>query len=95
MPRPEFDIHRVATLARLELTDDEAARYQAQLGDILTYIGKLSEYDLGDAEPTAHAMPVFDVIRPDVTAPSLTPEAALSNAPKAVAGQFQIPKVIE
>ena len=95
MPGPEIDIHRVATLARLELTEAEAARYQEQLGGILTYIGKLSEHDLGDAEPTAHALPVFDVVRPDAPSPGLTPEAALSNAPKSIAGQFQIPKVIE
>ena len=95
MSATPIDIHHVATLARLELSGDEAASYQAQLGQILTYIDQLAQHDLEDAEPTAHALPVADVVRPDTPAPGLSHAAALSNAPREVAGQFQIPKVIE
>jgi aspartyl-tRNA(Asn)/glutamyl-tRNA(Gln) amidotransferase subunit C len=95
MPSPQIDIHKVATLARLSLTNEEAAAYQAQLGGILSYIDKLSAYDLESAEPTAHAIPVFDVLRPDEPRPGFTQEAAMANAPKQFAGQVQIPNVIE
>jgi aspartyl-tRNA(Asn)/glutamyl-tRNA(Gln) amidotransferase subunit C len=95
MSAPEIDIHHVAKLARLELSEEEATRYQDQLGGILTYIDKLSEHDLEDAEPAAHALPVMDVTRPDEVAPGLSQEAVLANAPREVAGQFQIPKVLE
>ncbi|MFN0080802.1 MAG: Asp-tRNA(Asn)/Glu-tRNA(Gln) amidotransferase subunit GatC [Prosthecobacter sp.] len=91
----QIDIHHVAKLARLSLTDDEAARYASQLDGILTYIDTLTRYDLDGVEPTAHAMPVFDVLRADEARPGFTQEQALSNAPKRTADQFQIAKVIE
>jgi aspartyl-tRNA(Asn)/glutamyl-tRNA(Gln) amidotransferase subunit C len=91
----QIDIHHVAKLARLSLTDDEAGRYAAQLDGILTYIDTLTRYNLDGVEPTAHAMPVFDVLRADEGCPGFTQEQALANAPKRTADQFQIAKVIE
>jgi aspartyl-tRNA(Asn)/glutamyl-tRNA(Gln) amidotransferase subunit C len=95
MPSPEIDIQKIATLARLSLTDAEAKQYEQQLGGILSYINQLSTYDLESAEPTAHAMPVFDVLRVDESRPSFAQDEALANAPKRSMDQFQIPKVIE
>ncbi|MDB6006347.1 MAG: gatC, partial [Prosthecobacter sp.] len=46
-------------------------------------------------EPTAHAMPVYDVLRADESRPGFTQGEALSNAPKRHGDQIQIPKVIE
>lgn len=91
----QIDIHHIARLARLQLTEEEAIQYHAQLEGILSYIDTLSRYDLDEVDPTAHAMPVFDVIREDVPGHSLDKDAVLNNAPKSTAGQFQIPKVIE
>lgn len=91
----QIDIRHVAKLARLSLTEEEAGRYATQLDGILSYIDTLTKYDLGDVEPTAHAMPVYDVIRADEACAGLSLELALSNAPRRVADQFQIPKVIE
>jgi aspartyl-tRNA(Asn)/glutamyl-tRNA(Gln) amidotransferase subunit C len=65
------------------------------LDGILTYIDTLAQHDLGAAEPTAHAMPVYDVLRADVSRPGFTQEQALANAPKRSGDQIQIPKVIE
>ncbi len=94
MPSPEINIHRIAQLSRLALTEEEAARYEKQLNQILGHIDQLSSYPL-DAEPSAHAMPVFDVVRADVARPGFTQEEALSNAPRRAMDQFQIPKVLE
>ena len=94
MPAPQIDIHHIAKLSRLALTDEEAKRYEEQLNRILGHIDQLSSYPL-DAEPSAHAMPVFDVIRADVARPGFTQREALSNAPRRAMDQFQIPKVIE
>lgn len=91
----QIDIHHVAKLARLELSDEEATRYAAQLDGILTYIDTLTRYNLDGVEPTAHAMPVYDVLRADEPRPGFTQDQALANAPKRFAGQIQIPKVIE
>ena len=98
MPASEaahIDIQHVAKLARLSLTPEEAAHYEQQLDGVLAYIATLTAHDLGSVEPTSHAIPVHDVMRPDVARPGFTQEQALSNAPKRVADQFQIPKVIE
>mgnify|MGYP001297420776 CR=1 FL=1 len=94
MPAPQIDIHHIAKLSRLALSDEEAKRYEEQLNRILGHIDQLSSYPL-DAEPSAHAMPVFDVIRADVARPGFTQQEALSNAPRRAMDQFQIPKVIE
>ena len=91
----QIDIHHVAKLARLSLTEDEAGRYAAQLDGILTYIDTLTRYNLDGVEPTAHAMPVYDVLRADEARPSFTQDQALANAPKRTADQFQISKVVE
>lgn len=90
-----IDIRHVAKLARLELTDEEAKHYAQQLDGILTYIDTLTRYDLDGVEPTAHAIPVYDVLRADEPRAGFSQEQALSNAPKRVADQIQIPAVIE
>lgn len=94
MPAPQIDIHHIAKLSRLALTDEEAKRYEEQLNRILGHIDQLSSHTL-DAEPSAHAMPIFDVIRADVARPGFTQQEALANAPRRAMDQFQIPKVIE
>ena len=91
----QINIHHVAKLARLELSPEEATRYESQLDGILAYIDTLTRYNLDGVEPTAHAMPVYDVLRADEPRPGFTQEQALSNAPKRIADQIQIPKVIE
>ena len=95
MSAPAIDIQKIATLARLKLTPDEAELYQAQLGKILDYMDVLARYDLSGVEPTAHAMQEQNVLRRDEARPSFSREEALANAPKSSHGQFQIPKVVE
>jgi aspartyl-tRNA(Asn)/glutamyl-tRNA(Gln) amidotransferase subunit C len=90
-----IDIHRVAKLARLELTEEEAIHYGAQLLRVLDHMDTLAKFDLVGVEPTSHALPVYDVVRADEAHSGFTQAQALSNAPKAVLDQFQIPKVIE
>jgi aspartyl-tRNA(Asn)/glutamyl-tRNA(Gln) amidotransferase subunit C len=92
---PELNVSYVARLARLELTPDEIAEYQTQLGDVLKYVEALSQVDVSDVEPTAHASAVFNVFRDDAPTPSLTPAAALSNAPRQANGLFIVTKVVE
>ena len=66
MISPE-EVQHVARLARLHLTDEEAERMREQLDAILAYIDKLRELDVEGVEPTAHAVPLINVMRaPDV-----------------------------
>lgn len=91
----KIDIQHVAKLARLKLTDEESKHYAEQLDGILSYIDTLTKYNLEGVEPTAHAIPVYDVLRADEPRPGFSQEQALANAPKRVADQIQIPQVIE
>jgi aspartyl-tRNA(Asn)/glutamyl-tRNA(Gln) amidotransferase subunit C len=96
MPRPDdlrFD--HVANLARLALTAEEKARFAAQLGDVLAYVGQLNEVDISGIEPTAHAFPVVNVWAEDVPEPGLSVEDALRNAPQTRDNMFVVPKVVE
>jgi len=95
MSAPQLDIKYVAHLARLRLSPDEEARLGTQLGGILGYIEKLKELDVTGVEPTAHAVPLTNVTRPDEIRPSLSHEEALRNAPARTNGLFAVPKIVE
>ena len=95
MAAHDFDVKYVAHLARLSLTPEEEKKFGAQLGQILGYIEKLNQLDVSQVEPTAHAVPLINVTRPDEVRPSLSNEEALSNAPAKANGLFLVPKIVE
>ena len=95
MAAVEIDVKYVAHLARLSLTPDEEKKLGAQLGNILGYIEKLKELDVTNVEPTAHAMPMVNVTRPDEVKPSLPHDDAMRNAPAQANGLFMVPKIVE
>lgn len=90
----QIDVRYVADLARMELTDDECDTFQGQLDAILGYIDQLKEVDVTGIEPTAHASPVFDRIREDVSRKGLDQDGLLENAPDQALGQIRVPKVV-
>jgi len=87
------DVLHVARLARLELQDDEIERFREQLSAILEAVGKVSELDLADVEPTAHPLASVNVFGEDVPRPSLGRDEALANAPDPEDGFFGVPAV--
>jgi aspartyl-tRNA(Asn)/glutamyl-tRNA(Gln) amidotransferase subunit C len=91
----DFDVTYVAHLARIELTPAEERKLAAQLGNILAYIEKLKELDVSQVEPTAHAVPMLNVTRPDELRPGLSNAEALRNAPASAGGLFIVPKIVE
>ncbi len=91
----DLDIHHVAHLARIDLTEAEETQFKDQLGQILTYVDKLNELDVSDVDPTAHANPVVNVFREDTPKPSLDKKAALANAPHQANGLVMVTRVIE
>lgn len=91
----EFNVDYVAHLARIALTPEEGKKLGAQLGHILGYIEKLRELDVTQVEPTAHAVPMVNITRPDETRPSLPHDEALRNAPRQAGGLFVVPKIVE
>lgn len=95
MASAEIDVKYVANLARIALAPEEERKLGAQLGQILGYIEKLGELDVSQVEPTAHAVPMVNVVRADEIRPSLPHEEALRNAPKQSGGLFIVPQIVE
>jgi len=91
----KIDVAYVAHLARMHLSDAEKEKISAQLKDILTYMVKLNELDVSHVEPTAHAIPLTNVLRKDEVRPSIDPEKILQNAPDQARGLFIVPKIVE
>ena len=89
------DVEHVARLARLLLGLEEKERMRRELDGILTYIDKLRAVDTQSVEPTSHAVPMTNVMREDVTRPSLPQEDMLANAPDRSGDFFRVPKIIE
>jgi aspartyl-tRNA(Asn)/glutamyl-tRNA(Gln) amidotransferase subunit C len=89
------DVEHVAKLARLELSKEEQERFTGQLNAILTYAEKLNELDTEHIQPTTHVLKLVNVMRDDITRPSLSIEQVMKNAPEDEDGQFRVPAVLE
>ncbi|MHB1652693.1 MAG: Asp-tRNA(Asn)/Glu-tRNA(Gln) amidotransferase subunit GatC [Desulfitobacteriaceae bacterium] len=88
------EVEHVALLARLELTEQEMEMYTEQLNSILEYAAILEKLDTRDVQPTAHAVPIHNVLREDEVRESMGQEKALVNAPDSENGFFRVPKIV-
>ena len=88
-------VEHIAELAKLELTDEEKALFQEQLSAILEYADRLNHVDTSAVPPTPTVLPLRNVMRQDVAAPSLPPEDALANAPGTAEGCFQVQVILD
>ena len=90
-----IDIKYVADLARLELSPEQAAKLQSELGRIVEYIAELAEVDVDGVEPTAHAAMLSNVWREDVSGGSFPRQAMLANAPGTIHDELiKVPRVL-
>jgi len=89
------EVHRVAQLARLELTAEEQRELVAHLDKVLTYMEKLGELDIDGVEPTAHAVEVPSPLREDQVINHADTDALLQNAPAREADFLKVPKIID
>jgi len=89
------DVENVALLSRLEFGDAEIEKFTQQLNAILNYVEVLNKLDTSDVKPTAHVLPLQNVLRKDVVHESLPREKALACAPEVEDGYFKVPKIIE
>lgn len=86
-------VHKVATLARLKLTDAEETQYAQQLSGILDYVEQLNELDVSNVEPTTRAIDVANVVRSDKLQPWQNREELLDCAPERDGEFFRVPKI--
>jgi aspartyl-tRNA(Asn)/glutamyl-tRNA(Gln) amidotransferase subunit C len=90
------DVERIASLAHLELTDDEKHLFTRQLAEILAYAEQVQAIDTSGVPATAHVLARPRPEREDAPTSSLPVAEALANAPDAdlEAGLFKVPRVI-
>ncbi|MEV8378113.1 Asp-tRNA(Asn)/Glu-tRNA(Gln) amidotransferase subunit GatC [Kribbella sp. NPDC056861] len=88
------EVAHLARLARIELTEDELDHLAPQLEQIIGLVAQVSEVAAEDIPPTSHALPITNVMRPDVVVACLTPEQALSGAPAAEEQRFRVPRIL-
>jgi len=93
--KQKIDVGYVARLANIELTEAEKELFQGQLDQVLRYVEQLNELDVSGVEPTAHAIPVYNVFRKDEVGESLNHDDIIANAPAATDGHIRVPKIID
>jgi aspartyl-tRNA(Asn)/glutamyl-tRNA(Gln) amidotransferase subunit C len=89
------DVRWVAHLARLRLSDAELDTVARQLSTILDYVNQFQQVNTDGVEPLAHPLPIQNVFRGDETAPCLTVDEALANAPDRRGDFYGVPAVLE
>lgn len=94
MITPE-DVEHVARLARLALSEAEKRQMRDELASILAYIDTLQTLDTEGVEPTAHVLPVVNVVREDEPRPCLPAETMLANAPDRRDAFVRVPRILE
>ncbi len=87
-------VRKVASLARLELSEAEEQQFTGQLNSILDYVQQLDELDTTDVPPTTRAIEVSNITRPDRLEVFAGREAILDSAPDREEDFFKVPKIM-
>lgn len=93
--RTKIDVDKVAKLANLSLSQKEKQAFQEQLEEILSYFSQLDKLNTQNIQPIDHITGLENIEREDVTAPSLSQEDAIQNAPKTHNGFFVVDAIFE
>jgi aspartyl-tRNA(Asn)/glutamyl-tRNA(Gln) amidotransferase subunit C len=95
MPLSLEEVHRIAELARIGISDTEAHAVQSQLNDIFGLIGQMQRVNTDGVEPMTHAQGAALRLRPDKVTERDRRQEFLELAPKSEQGLYLVPKVIE
>ncbi|MDE0822568.1 MAG: Asp-tRNA(Asn)/Glu-tRNA(Gln) amidotransferase subunit GatC [Dehalococcoidia bacterium] len=95
MPLERSEVERIASLARIGLTEEEIEMVGDQLSHILEQFEVLNELDTSGVTPTGHASGLQTVMREDTAEDSLDHEDVLKNAPRREGEFFRVNAVLE
>lgn len=88
-------VRRVARLARIAVTDDEAERMTGELNAILGFVEQLGEVDVTGVEPMTSVTPMEMKKRDDAVTDGSKANDIVANAPATDENFFLVPKVVE
>ncbi|MEP0071358.1 MAG: Asp-tRNA(Asn)/Glu-tRNA(Gln) amidotransferase subunit GatC [Marinomonas sp.] len=89
------DVQKIAHLARLALTEEDADQYQNSLSSVLSLVEQMQSIDTDGVEPLSNPLEMTQRLRDDVVTEDNQRDAFLANAPQSEAGLFLVPKVID
>ncbi len=88
------DVRHVAKLARLTVSDEEVDLLTRQLAAVLEHAADVAALDTSGVPPTAHPVPLLNVLRRDEVRASLDREEVLAQAPATEDGRFRVPPIL-
>lgn len=88
-------VKRVARLARIRVTDEEAAHLEGELNTILGFVEQLNEVDIEGVEPMTSVVETAMKKRFDQVTDGGIAEAVTANAPGSEDHFFLVPKVVD
>lgn len=89
------DVHKVAKLARLELSEAQVEQYRTQLSAVLGYVRQLRELDVSGVEPMSHPIATSNSLAEDAPGPALTNAQLMAMAPDTFPPFVKVPKVLD
>jgi aspartyl-tRNA(Asn)/glutamyl-tRNA(Gln) amidotransferase subunit C len=91
----EEQVKKIATLAAMQLSADEIAKFRGWLSQAINYVAVLEELDTSQTIETSQVTGLINVWQADVARPSLTQAQALKNAPRTMRGYFKVDPALE
>jgi aspartyl-tRNA(Asn)/glutamyl-tRNA(Gln) amidotransferase subunit C len=88
------DVAHVARLARLSLEPEELEQFTEQLAAVLAHAADVEALDTDGVPPTAHPLPIVNVLRDDVAQPCLDRDVVLAEAPAVEDDRFSVPRIL-
>ena len=88
-------VKRVARLARIAVTEDDAERMTGELNNILGFVAQLDEVNVDGVEPLTSIVPLALRRREDVVSDGAKAADIVANAPATEEDYFLVPKVVE
>ena len=85
----------VAELSRIKLDDEQTAKMQNEIGELVRYMDILNNLDTSDIEPISHVFDVHNVLREDIVHNSYDRAELLKNAPAHTDESVVVPKTVE
>lgn len=95
MALDQDQVRKIATLARLQLDENQIADYQTNLSNILDLVDQLSAVDTSGIEPMAHPLDAVQRLRADVVTEENQREHFQKIAPAVDQGHYLVPRVVE
>ena len=89
------EVKHVASLAKLEFTDEELQKFTGQMDEIINMVEQLGEVDTTDVPVTSTVTDEVNVMREDVAVKGTDRTLLMKNVPEEKDGLIKVPAIID